>query len=194
MSNKLKAAGKSSFDIVDQGVLFAELGLRPGMTILDLACGQGRYTLELARRVGPDGLVYAVDLWEEGIQQLREVVASQGIGNIRPFVADVSRGLSLEDSTVDLCLMATVLHDLIADGTHAGTLREVNRVVNATGTLAIVEFNKIDSPPGPPKAIRLSPEQTRQTCEPFGFSPRKTIDAGPYTYLSLFTRQAPMPL
>ena len=48
-------AGKSSFDLIDPEILFPALHLKPGEAILDLGCGEGRYTLPLASRVGKDG-------------------------------------------------------------------------------------------------------------------------------------------
>jgi cyclopropane fatty-acyl-phospholipid synthase-like methyltransferase len=59
-------AGKSSYDLIDPEKLFAALELDPGLTVLDLGCGAGRYALPLAQRLGISGQVYAVDLWEEG--------------------------------------------------------------------------------------------------------------------------------
>jgi protein-L-isoaspartate O-methyltransferase len=64
-------AGKSSFELIDSTRLFIELNLKPGMTILDLACGKGAYSLVASERVGAGGSVYAVDLWEDGIAQLK---------------------------------------------------------------------------------------------------------------------------
>jgi cyclopropane fatty-acyl-phospholipid synthase-like methyltransferase len=64
-------AGKSSFELIDSTQLFRELNLKPGMTILDLACGKGAYSLVASEKVGAGGSVYAVDLWEDGIAQLK---------------------------------------------------------------------------------------------------------------------------
>ena len=88
---------------------------------------------------------------------------------------------------IDLCLMATVLHDLVQDGTSHGALQEIKRVLRPGGTFAVLEFKKIDGPPGPPKAIRLAPEEMERLVSPFGFKPEKTIECGDYHYVSLFT-------
>ena len=67
MSDKPVAAGKSSFDLIDVEKTFAIMNLKPDSVFLDLACGTGKYSIELARNIGEKGTVYAVDLWEEGI-------------------------------------------------------------------------------------------------------------------------------
>lgn len=69
--------------------LLDEAGIRPGSRILDVGCGGGDVTQELARRAGPDGLAVGmdVDAVEIGIAQ-REAAAA-GIGNVRYRVGNV---------------------------------------------------------------------------------------------------------
>jgi len=54
-------AGKSSYDLIDPEKLFPALHLKPGEAVLDLGCGEGRYTLPLASQVGREGTVYGAD-------------------------------------------------------------------------------------------------------------------------------------
>ena len=86
-SHKPPGAGKSSYDLIDPGTLWAELNLPQGITFLDLGCGQGNYSLAAASLIGPAGVVYAVDLWEEGIAALKERAAREGRANLKPLVA-----------------------------------------------------------------------------------------------------------
>lgn len=177
------AAGKSSFDLVEPEKVFAELRLTPDTVLLDVACGIGNYALAAAAYVGPQGAIHAVDLWEEGIAQLRAEAARRGLPQIRAQVTDVSRNIPLPDASVDLALMATVLHDLAEAGTAAGTLAEVARVLRPGGRLVLIEFDKVDGPPGPPKAVRLSPEEAGALVAPFGFRAGEPVRVGPFTYL-----------
>jgi ubiquinone/menaquinone biosynthesis C-methylase UbiE len=186
MNDRPIAAGKSSFDLVDLPKLKAVLALEPGSTFLDVACGAGAYTLALAEDVGPTGRMVAVDLWSQGIEMLMAEVQAHKIDTIEAHVADVSQHMPLSSDSVDLCLMATVLHDLIADRTDQGTLGEVVRVMRTGARLAVVEFKKIDGPPGPPTAIRLSPEETDACLKPYGFKEMTTQAIGPHVYVSLF--------
>ena len=110
------------------------------------------------------------------------------IRNIHPRVADVSRHIAIEKESVDVCLMAMVLHDLFRDGTGEGTLREVQRVLKPMGILALVEFKKIEGPPGPPIDVRISPEQLEAILTPYGFRFKKTTDIGIVRYLSIFIK------
>jgi SAM-dependent methyltransferase len=65
------------------------LDLLPGQRVVDLGCGSGRTTLELASRVGPDGEVLGVDIAAEMLARGRERAARSGAGNIEFLHADV---------------------------------------------------------------------------------------------------------
>ena len=186
MTEKPIAAGSSSFDLIDPDRFFTALGLRRGTVLLDVGCGTGSYSLAVSERIGAEGMIYAVDLWQEGINTLSREIAHRRVTNIRPSVADTSRRIPVADQSVDVCLLATVLHDLIADGTAEGTLWEVKRALKPEGSLAVVEFEKVDGPPGPPRAIRLAPEELDAVLATHGFRLRATTKVGPFNYLSVY--------
>lgn len=189
MSNRPIAAGKSSIDLVDIKKVFQELPLREGMALLDIACGNGAYSIALSKHIGQSGEIHAVDLWKEGIEYLQQQIISLNIKTIKTHIADISNGLPVEDYSIDLCLMATVLHDLIVDKTDDGALKEVVRVLKPKGILAVIEFKKIEGPPGPPLAIRISPDQVAKQLSSYSFQMIKTEDIGHYNYLSVFTKR-----
>jgi ubiquinone/menaquinone biosynthesis C-methylase UbiE len=179
-------AGGSSFEFIDASALFGELKLARGSTFLDLACGRGMYTLAAWEFVGAEGRLYALDLWEEGIESLRQSASSRGITNITARVSDVGKRIPIESGVVDVCLIATVLHDLVEAQQVQGALKEVTRVLKKGGLLAVIEFKKIDAPPGPPRQIRLEPEEVENLITPFGFAKKRTLELGPYHYLITF--------
>lgn len=184
------AAGKSSFDLIDTVKLFSEVQLKKDTVFLDLACGSGSYSIAASKHIGDKGKIYAVDLWREGIDNLSREVALRQIKHIHARVADVSINIPIEEHSIDICLMATVLHDLIEDKTEKGTLREVKRVLKPNGLLAVIEFKKVEGPPGPPLKIRISPEELENILSSYGFRFFKTTEIGPYNYLSVFFNQS----
>lgn len=182
------AAGKSSFELIDAQKFLEVLNLQAGRQVLDLACGRGDYAVAMAARVVPGGRIYAYDLHAPGIETLRAHVTHQKIPNIETEVYDVSRPLPLAEGSIDLCLLASVVHDLLQDGTEQGTLEQVARVLKPTGSLAVIEFKKIEGPPGPPIHIRLSSPELQALLAPFGFSSTAVAEVGPYSYLEIFAR------
>ena len=187
-NKKPTAAGKSSFDLIDIDKFFKELDLQKGISFLDVACGRGAYCLAASEIVGEKGRVYGVDLWEEGIELLKAAADEKGIGNINAFVSNAGEHIPVADHAIDVCLMATVLHDFVEDQIEKEVLDEIVRVIKPGGILAIMEFMKIDGPPGPPRHIRLSPEQVEDMLTPFGFMQERIVDVGPYNYLMLFKK------
>ncbi|MCM2285568.1 MAG: methyltransferase domain-containing protein [Desulfobacula sp.] len=183
---KPKGAGKSSFEFMDPDLLKAALPVGPGSVVLDLACGKGAYSLFLSGIVGNQGLVHAVDLWEEGIMLLEEEIETRNLTNIMTLVADAAKEIDIEDDSLDLCLMATVLHDFEEAGQTGAVLKTVKTLLRPGGCLAVVEFKKMEGPPGPPVQIRLSDQDTDRLVTPYGFKKGKTVDMGEYHYLTTF--------
>ena len=103
MSDKPVAAGKSSFELLDMGKVFAIIDVKPNSNFLDLACGIGKYSVQIANNIDEKGNVYAVDLWQGGIEALNQEIAIKGIKNIKPILADISRKLPLEENSIDSC-------------------------------------------------------------------------------------------
>jgi ubiquinone/menaquinone biosynthesis C-methylase UbiE len=181
------SAGLSSFNLLDERKLFAALKLIPGMTMLDLGCGLGNYAVAASPYVGGQGIVHALDLWKEGIETLAVRAKIGGLANIRAGLANVAGPLPLTERSIDLCLMATVIHILVQEAAILQTLAEVRRVMKPAGTVAVIEFHKVDGPPGPPRSWRLAPSELELLLAPFGFRGNACVDVGPAIYLSLFT-------
>ena len=186
---KIPGAGRSSFALVEQDRVFGELQLHGGIRFLDLGCGRGEYAIEVSEIVGTRGMVYGIDLWEEGIHQLRKEALARGSKNIEALVADAEKKIPLADRSIDICFMATVFHDLVLANTFKGALQEISRVLKKEGILAILEFIKIDGPPGPPLSSRLTPEEVEERIIPYGFDRVGLKEVGPYNYLMRFVKR-----
>ena len=186
LKEKPQGAGGSSFQLIDAEKVLGKLHLKKGNTFLDLACGPGEYAIEFSKMVGEKGLIYAVDLWDENIIQLRKALSAAGIKNIKAIVADASKVMPISNDSVDVCLMATVLHDLILEKAADEAIKEVRRVLKPNGLLAIIEFKKIDVPPGPPMKIRLNPNEVESIVTPFGLKKKEMKEVGKYNYLITF--------
>ncbi len=182
-SRKPPGAGHSTYELIDADRFFEVLDVRKSMVLLDLGAGSGGYTIPLAEAAGPEGRIYAVDAWEDGLTQVRERASHRHLDNISTLAADVNERIPLPDRTIDICLMATVLHDLLREGTGETVLRETLRVLKPGGRLAVLEFKKIEGSPGPPLRIRISEKDVEDLLAPFGFHIDSISDVGKYHYL-----------
>ena len=183
------SAGLTSFNLLEESQLFAGLGLQPGMQVLDFGCGVGNYAIAAAPYLGDEGCIYAVDLWDDGLETLEIRSAMAGLDNISSQVGGAGETLLIDDKIVDLCLLATVVHILVLENQLPETLNEIKRVMKPRGKVAVIEFYKQEGPPGPPLEWRLSPDDLTEIMASHGFGLVQTSTVGPYNYLSLFNQE-----
>lgn len=177
--------GPSSFWMHDPEKVFAELKLTPGDRFLDLGCGPGDYSLRASRAVGESGLVYALDRQKEAMDQIKKKMISEDCSNIKAIQADITQTLPIDDGCIDVCFMATVLHILQVKRAGLTLFKEIHRVLKPGGRYAVIECKKEDQPFGPPKHIRLSPEEIGDAVRGHGFKKMDLADLG-YNYLIQF--------
>jgi SAM-dependent methyltransferase len=172
----------------DCRLLLEALDLKAGQTVCDMGCGNGFYTLELARRVGRDGLVYAVDIQPEMLRMLAETAGLEGLTNIRP-VLGTSIDPRLPPASVDLCLCVDVYHEF----SHPeAMLARVRESLSPDGRLALVEFRGED--PGVPiKPLhKMTKAQIRRELEPAGFQVVREFDRLPWQHVVFLTPRPPV--
>jgi ubiquinone/menaquinone biosynthesis C-methylase UbiE len=166
----------------DPEIVFRELNLKPGDCFLDVGCGPGDYSLRAATAVGGSGTVYALDKWNVMVEELQRRAEEGGLNNLRPMVADILASLPVEDRSIDVCLMATVLHIINRQDDRKVLFEEIYRVLKPEGRLAIIECKKEDQNFGPPKHIRLSAEDIEDFITQYGFQSLGYADLG-YNYI-----------
>ena len=82
--------------------------------------------------------------------------------------------------------MATILHDFEEVDKAGAVLKQVKTILKPGGHLAVIEFKKINGPPGPPIKIRLSENEVEKMVTGHGFKKIRTDDIGDYNYLMVF--------
>ncbi|MER5863926.1 methyltransferase domain-containing protein [Kitasatospora sp. NPDC002040] len=106
--------------------------LRPGQAVLDVGCGPGTITADLAGLVGPTGRVVAVDTSAEVLAAAAEYTAGRGVGNVAFEVADAHR-LPYADGEFDVVHAHQVLQHVTDP---VAVLRELRRVTAPGGVVA----------------------------------------------------------
>lgn len=177
--------GVSSFALHDPEVIFRELKLKDGGSFLDLGCGAGDYAFCASKMVGRSGTVYALDKWPEVVSSLIGKADSLGISNIKAMSCDITDSLPVGDGSIDVCLLATVLHIPDVAKSAKSLLKETRRVLKPGGHIAVIEIKKEEMPFGPPMHMRLSPADVEEMLSSNGFTKIALTDLG-YSYMIQF--------
>jgi len=111
-------------------------GVGPGMTVLDLGCGPGFFTIPAHQIVGPSGHVIAADVQPEMLDHLRGRLSTAGITDIE-VVHSGEGHAPVADHLADVVLAAFVLHEA---NDPASFIAECARIVKPHGAVAIIEW------------------------------------------------------
>ncbi|HZY65208.1 MAG TPA: methyltransferase domain-containing protein [Rubrobacteraceae bacterium] len=120
---------------VGADLLVERLDLAPGMSVLDAGCGPGRLTIPLARAVGEEGRVVALDSQRAMLDRLEGRLDALNLSNVRPVEAGLGEG-ALERNYFDRAVLAMVLGE-VRD--RASALREIRAALKPGGILSITE-------------------------------------------------------
>jgi SAM-dependent methyltransferase len=166
------------------------LSLSPGMTAADVGAGTGYFTVRLARRVGPRGLVYATELSPEMLRAVDARVAREELPNVLLKLA-TEADAKLPPRCCDLVLLVDVYHELTDP---PAVMSGIRRALKETGRLVLVEYRGEDAALAIKPAHKMTLAKIRAELEPLGFAFVESLEILPDQRIVIFTRDdAPLP-
>jgi ubiquinone/menaquinone biosynthesis C-methylase UbiE len=149
----------------DPYMILSSLGLSRGHVFLDIGCGTGFLTLPASTVVGDEGVVYAVDVDERYLEEVRRKAARYGVRNVKVVMTPAERLDGLPPKSVDRAVMMFSLHHV---GDRVEAFRRVRDVLKYDGLLYIhdpISSRMLGHGTDPAKVLRELVEA--------GFEPRK---------------------
>ncbi len=163
-----------------------ELNIAPNETIADFGAGHGFFTIAFAKKVGPSGQVFAIDILPTALESIRSQTKIEGLFNIKIIWGNLEKpnGSTLPAGTCDMVMIANVLFQ-VPD--KSALLEEAKRVLKDGGRLAVIEWKPYIAV-GPKKESRMSEAELKQLILSKGFSEIGAIDAGSHHYGFIFKK------
>jgi SAM-dependent methyltransferase len=160
------------------------LGIAENTVVADLGAGSGWFTIRLARRVGPNGRVYAEDIQRQMIDAIERRVKREGLRNVTPHLGKPSDP-GLPAGQLDAALIVEAYYEMEAP---VVLLRNVARSLKPRGRVGIVNFTKEGFGPGPPMDERVEPSTVIRDAEAAGLRVVARPDFLPFQYMLVFER------
>ncbi len=166
-------------------LLLRELGLKPGMDVMDVGAGTGYYSRRMASLVGPNGKVYAIDVQPEMIEMLNAVATRPGLANIKPVLGS-EKSVTLPDSVADLAILVDVYHELEFP---SEILTSITRALRPGGRIVFVEY-RAEDPRVPIKPLhKMSEAQIRREASQNGLIWERTTRTLPWQHVVIFRKK-----
>ena len=163
-------------------LMVANLGVKNGMTICDLGCGNGFHTLTLAKMVGPTGRIVGVDVQPEMLGFLRERMEEQGIENVIPILGSYHNP-HLPPNSIDMILMVDVYHEFSHPELMLVAMR---RALKSDGVIVLAEY-RAEDPKVPIKPLhKMSKKQVDKELTANGFRLVRSFDKLPWQHLLFY--------
>jgi ubiquinone/menaquinone biosynthesis C-methylase UbiE len=117
-----------------------DLGLKPGTRVADIGCGEGYFTLRLAKSVGEQGLVFAVDIDAPTLDVLKKQAEREHLTNVVVVVSEPT-DTKLQPECVDVLFVCDVLHE-VPEALRLPLLKSAVRALKPGGFLYLIDYRK----------------------------------------------------
>jgi SAM-dependent methyltransferase len=167
-------------------LLLPALHLKPGDAVADIGAGTGFYTRRMAKLVGDNGLIYAVEIQQEMLDVLTNKMAELNIRNVRPVLGTITNP-KLAHASVDLVLMVDVYHEF--DYPHE-MIEGICNALKPDGRIVFVEFRGED-PKVPIKPLhKMTAVQVRKEMSAHPLQWIETSEILPTQHIIIFRKKS----
>jgi ubiquinone/menaquinone biosynthesis C-methylase UbiE len=162
----------------DPEPILAQIGVKPGVTFVDIGCGGGFFALPAARMVGAKGKVYGLDASAAAIASIKEQASREGLKNLDLTVGRAEEVIVCRHCA-DIVFFGIALHDFQDP---SQVLENTRSIIKPTGILVNLDW-KQEAAIGPPRHIRFDEAKASRLIEAASYKIESIKDSGRYHYL-----------
>lgn len=168
------------------------LGVKPDMTIVDICCGDGYFTIPLAKIAKK---VYGLELDANLLDIAAQYSVESGATNCEWIIGDAMNATNLIPEKMDFVLMANTFHGIPNKTEMIGDI--ITKLLKPNGKFAVINWHSIPReetvvmgfPRGPKTEMRVSPDDLSQMICLFEFVLESTVEVSPYHYVCVFVKK-----
>jgi len=163
-------------------LMLANLGVKRGMMICDMGCGNGFYTLPLSAMTGEQGRVIGVDVQPEMLRMLRDRIEKRGVENVIPVLGSFHNP-HLPPNSIDLILLVDVYHEFSHPEQMLAAMR---KSLKPDGVVVLVEYRAEDKTVPIKPLHKMSKAQVNKELTANGFKLVSEFDKLPWQHMMFF--------
>lgn len=164
--------------------LIQNINIAPGDTIADIGAGSGYHVFKMAPQV-EEGLIYAVDIQPEMLQNIRDRKKKQGIDNI-DVVKGTEKSVNLPENSVDKILMVDVYHEFSFP---VEMLSSMHKALREDGKIYLIEYRGEDASVPIKKLHKMTEAQAVKEFKSNGFVLQENINNLPWQHCMVFIKE-----
>ncbi len=152
---------------IDLNLIIEKAGVKPGMTVAEFGCGNGHLSRLLARTVTNTGIVYAVDVMKDVLENLNKICNLEGIQNVRTIWSDleVYGATNISNEIVDI---GFIVNTFFQTNKERDFLEEVLRMIKPGGKVMVVDWlDEAVSIIAPKREDRTGVDKLKKICSNF---------------------------
>ena len=159
------------------------LGIADGSVVADIGAAGGWFTVRLARRVGPNGRVFAEDIQSRMIEMIERRLQRENLRNVTPILGTATDPRLPEG--LDAVLIVWTFHEMEDP---VALLRNITKLLKPLGRIGFVDFNPGAGGPGPAPDQRVDQETIVKAARNAGLQLAAREPVAPFQYLLVFTK------
>ncbi len=187
MAGILLQEGRELLEHPDQ--IVDRMELSDGDIVADVGCGPGYYSLRLAERIAPSGVVFAVDIQQGMLDQLEDRMTTAGVRNVYPVLGDFTDPY-LPEGKVDWILLVDAYHEF---GEPEAMLEKMRASLAPGGRVALLEYRAEQDPATLgfpiPRDHKMSIDEVMGEWETAGFELIELLEFLPAQHYFIFGKK-----